>query len=211
MPWSEGLIYLSENQYGFSRTRLGFPSISGCRAIVYQTSRGLFGFHQASGAFSDNFARFGKKFAGFVSGHSQGAGHDRTPHSGLNMYVAAKVGMGGSYSFGKEVSEHLAEIKAFASALRFPGQVSSYNLSTNWSGPGVYVEVKVTAGVCEMFANPWVEHHDESHTGPVDGLRLADHKLSYPPKDEFIVPNKVFIKVDITGRQRIDPIVLDMR
>ena len=93
MPtWSKGLIFLAENQYGFSTTSLGFPSISACRAIVYQTSRGLYGFHQASGAHPGKFERFGKKFAGFVDGEGGG--------NGLNLYVVAKVGMGSSYAGG---------------------------------------------------------------------------------------------------------------
>lgn len=94
MPWSENMIFLAENQYGFSKAALGFPSISACRAIVYQTTEGLFGFHQASGAMPDKFERFGKKFAGFVKQHPKGSG------AGLNMYIAAKQSAGGSYKMG---------------------------------------------------------------------------------------------------------------
>lgn len=205
MPWSEGLIFLSENHYGFSRATLGFPSISACRAVIYQTTEGLFGFHQASGAHPGKIAGFGAKFAGFVREHPQGAG------TGLNLFVAAKVGAGSSYRMGHEGAlEHQAEMKAFADALGFTGTVRSYDLSFKWANVGVYVEVTADAGTCVMHCNPWVEHHDEGHKGPVAGDRQADHKLSYPTKDEFVVPTKVFTKVDTTAQQKVEPIILPL-
>ncbi|WP_174502031.1 hypothetical protein [Acidiphilium sp. C61] len=39
--------YLGTNEVGFDRFNLGFPSVKTCQAIVYQTSFGLFGFHDA--------------------------------------------------------------------------------------------------------------------------------------------------------------------
>ena len=200
MPtWSKDLIFLAENQYGFSNTSLGFPSISACRAIVYHTSRGLYGFHQASGAHDTKFERFGKKFAGFVDG--QGGG------TGLNLYVAAKVGAGSSYSLGdKGALEHLAEMKAFASALDFQGKIRSYDLSHKWPNVGVYVEITAAGEACTILANPWVEHHNPAHKASLAVERVAHHKLSYPPSADFIMPDQVFVQVDTTGQQRVEPI-----
>ena len=39
--------FIGENKYGFDANSLGFPSILGCQAICFQTSRGLYGFHDA--------------------------------------------------------------------------------------------------------------------------------------------------------------------
>jgi hypothetical protein len=47
--------WVHENQMAFDNAQLGFPSILGCQAICFHTSRGLYGFHdlktggQASG------------------------------------------------------------------------------------------------------------------------------------------------------------------
>lgn len=204
MPWSENLRFLGENEFGFSPTVLGFPSISGCRAVVYQTANGLFGFHQASGAHPDKFARFGAKFARFVSDHPQGG-----DGGGLNFYIAAKQTAGGSYSTGaKGMQEHLSEIQAFTSALNFKGTARSYNLSARWAHPGVYVEVTAVGGSCKMQGNAWGEHHDITHKGPVPALERANHLHSYPPKDDFTVPGTVFIKVDTTGQQTLEPDII---
>jgi len=199
--WSNDLIFLAENQYGFSHTALGFPSISACRAIIYQTSWGLYGFHQASGAHPAKFEPYGKKFARFVSNHASGGG------VGKNLYVAAKVGAGSSYSMGHAGAlEHLAELEAFASALGFTGAIRSYDLSHNWPLTGVYVEVTLKGSICTMFANRWVEHHNPDHMASVALSRVHDHKLSYPGKDDFIPPTKVFTQVDTTGQTRVEPI-----
>ena len=37
--------HLAERQFGFDPALLGFPSTSACRAIVFQTLNGLFGYH----------------------------------------------------------------------------------------------------------------------------------------------------------------------
>jgi hypothetical protein len=203
MPWSENMRFLGENEFGFSPSALGFPSISGCRAVVYQNANGLFGFHQASGAHSDKFARFGAKFATFVRDHAMGGG------AGTSFYIAAKQTAGGSYSMGaKGMQEHLSEVQAFTSALGFKGTARSYNLSARWAHVGVYVEVTATGGVCKMQGNAWVEHHNPDHKGPVPALERANHLHSYPPKDNFTVPNAVFIKVDTTNQQTLEPDII---
>lgn len=209
--WSEDLVFLAENEYGFSPTALGFPSISACRAIVYQTSDGLFGFHQACGAFPDRFAEFGEKFAAFVRGHPEGRDIGLSS-IGMNMYVVSKLGMGGSYSIGDAgAREHRAELKAFAGALGFKGNARSYDLSSKWPGqPGVYVEFVVHAATCLIYANPWIEHHDPAHKAPGGGAGRVHHQLSYPSSKDFIAPDKVFTKVETTARQRLEPITIEL-
>lgn len=43
------MIYVGNNHVGFDREALGFPSVLGCQAVVYQTRAGLFGFHDMKG------------------------------------------------------------------------------------------------------------------------------------------------------------------
>jgi len=42
--------FVHENQMAFDPAGLGFPSILGCQAICFHTSRGLYGFHDAKSA-----------------------------------------------------------------------------------------------------------------------------------------------------------------
>ncbi|MBV9782309.1 MAG: hypothetical protein JO264_00675 [Acidisphaera sp.] len=59
--------YLGNNHVGFDPAALGFPSIKGCQAIVYQTQAGIFGFHDmkaSGGATADNAKA--QAFAAFV-------------------------------------------------------------------------------------------------------------------------------------------------
>ena len=37
--------WVYENQMAFDNAELGFPSILGCQAICFHTTRGLYGFH----------------------------------------------------------------------------------------------------------------------------------------------------------------------
>lgn len=42
--------WVHENQMAFDPAGLGFPSILGCQAICFHTSRGLYGFHDVKSA-----------------------------------------------------------------------------------------------------------------------------------------------------------------
>jgi hypothetical protein len=204
MPtWLDNELFLSEYHYGFSATRIGFPSISACRAIVYQNANGLFGVHQASGANKDRFNTFANKFAGWVRGHPQGGG------AGVNLYVVAKIGAGSSYSAGiAGAKEHLAEIGAIAIALGHHGPILSYDLSYKWAGPGVFVDFELAAGVVTIRGNPWVEHHIPAHKAPLPPARVNDHFRSYAGAANFVGPGNVFIRVDTDNAEVLVPIAL---
>lgn len=207
MPsFSQGLILLSEHEYGFSATRLGFPSISACRAIMYQTNAGVFGFHQALGANPSRFDAFATKFANFVAGHPSGGSR------GINLYVAAKIGDGSSYRPGMPgVQEHVAEMRAIADALQFGGPVLSYDLSYNREGRlGVFVECILRATHCEIWTNDWVEHHDKAHSGPPIG-GPGDHVKSRPQDTGFTAPGSVLLMADSTGAKQVEPIPIPLR
>jgi hypothetical protein len=114
-------------------------------AVIYQTSWGIYGFHQATGAHPSKFDPYATKFAGFVNGHPMGG-------TGKNPFVIAKVGAGSSYSMGHAGTlEHVQEAKAFASALNFNGPIYSFDLTHRWANVGVYVEARVTIGACKYL------------------------------------------------------------
>ncbi|MBR0679859.1 hypothetical protein GXW74_05125 [Roseomonas eburnea] len=206
MPFATGLILLGEYEFGFSTTRIGFPSISACRAILYQTTTGLFGFHQATGYGPMKIDRDAKKFANFVNGHSAGVG------TGLNLYVGAKLGAGGTYSMGMPgMQEFVAEIGAIAGELRFDGPARCYDLSYGRPGAqGVFVEFGVNGGACDMMVNDWIEHHGDGNKGAPLG-NAGDHVISHAGKSDFSIPASVFLRADTTNQKRVDPIPVALR
>ena len=201
--FTTNIVLLGEYEYGYAATRIGFPSISACRAILYQTTTGLFGFHQATGYGPTKIDRDADKFARFVSGHRAGAG------AGLNLYVAAKLGDGSTYAQAMPgMQEFAAEIGAVARALRFAGPVLAYDLSYNTAGrQGVYVEFHARQDGCDMFINNWVDHHQDSHKGAPTGSP-GDHMISHAGKTEFSTPARVFLQADITGQRQVEPIAI---
>jgi hypothetical protein len=203
MPFADNLILLGEYEFGFSTTRIGFPSISACRAILYQSSSGLFGFHQATGYAPNKIDRDAAKFADFVSHHGAGPGR------GLKLYVGAKIGEGSTYAMGMPgLQEFTAEIRAIKDALHFQGPVLAYDLSHNRRGnQGVYVEFVRRGEACDVFINDWVDHHNPAHKGPPIG-NPGDHMHSRPGAPGFTVPNSVYLQADITGQQQVEPIVM---
>jgi hypothetical protein len=204
--FATNLILLSEYEYGYSPARIGFPSISACRAILYQTTTGLFGFHQATGFGPNKIDRDADKFARFVTGHRAGAG------SGLNLYVGAKIGAGSTYAQGLPgLQEMVAEIGAIARALRFDGPARVYDLSYNTPGAqGVYIEFDARTDSCDVFINNWVDHHDDSHKGAPRGSP-GDHLYCHATKTEFTTPARVFLQADTAGQKQVEPIPIPLR
>ena len=204
--FTSNTVLLGEYEFGYSPTRIGFPSISACRAILYQTTTGLFGFHQATGYGPGKIDRDAKKFARFVAGHRSGTG------AGLNLYVGAKLGGGSTYALGMPgMQEMVAEVGAIAQELRFDGPARVYDLSYNTADlQGVYVEFVALTDRCEMFINNWVDHHDDSHKGPPTGSP-GDHMISLAGKTDFSVPARVFLKADIAGQHKVEPVPIPLR
>lgn len=203
--FSTGIMLLGEYEFGYSPTRIGFPSISACRAILYQTTTGLFGFHQATGYGPSKIDRDADKSARFVTGHRAGAG------TGLNLYVGAKLGGGSTYAQGMPgLQELVAEIGAIARALRFDGPARVYDLSYNTPAQqGVYVEFVARTDSCDVFINNWVDHHDTSHKGAPTGSP-GDHVISHASKTDFSVPARVFLKADISGQHQVEPLAIPL-
>ena len=191
-------INIFENEYAFSTTKLCFPSISGCRAIVFQTPNGLFGVHQSSGPHSEKFERFGEKLAKFVTDHTSGTG------KGVNLYGAAYLSRPNSaYNDPGARQEHMSEMSAYAKKLKFTGSITCFDLSTALGGGGsAYVEMEAKGGLCDVYASSWINPGPAKVT--FDQSRKNNHKLSYHSKDEYISPSKMLVKVDPIGRKKLE-------
>ena len=101
-----------------------------------------------------------------------------------------------------------AEVRAIKDALQFQGPVLAYDLSYNRPGhQSVYVEFAKQGEACDMFINDWVDHHNAAHKGAPIG-NPGDHMISPPGKTTFTVPGNVFLQADITGQQKVEPIVV---
>ena len=67
------MIYLLERQVGFGDNEgIGFPSIKGCLAVAYQTTSGIFGFHNAGNSAAEKFVERSKKWRDWVFTHPNG-------------------------------------------------------------------------------------------------------------------------------------------
>ena len=146
------MIYLLEHEAGYDVDTIGFPSISGCHAIVYLTTNGLFGYHNAGGSASVAWATRADKFARFVREHFLGGG------SGLALYGASFVGDNRrGYSIGNAKAEWKSELRAFADAVGYSGRVRGYDLTRTGYGGSAYVEYRATGTSCTIHVKPWTE------------------------------------------------------
>jgi hypothetical protein len=128
------MMYLNENYCGYDSDALGFPSIKGCQAIVYQTTQALYGFHdyKVSPGFStqeevDNlrFAQFALHVQNLNIAHGTNAvalygvilrgeqyGEDtqgRDEWQATLLRVATRLGFQGSV-FGVRLGKHVGPV-----------------------------------------------------------------------------------------------------
>ena len=202
----EFVIFLKEHEFGYDPNTLGFPSIDACRAVVLHTSNGLFGWHQASGAYPDRFNTYGNKLASYIRGHRHASS------TALGIYMVTHVGMRGGYGgisgtpAGNDQAgrEHLAEIAAYAQAIGFVGPIRSYDLSFKWPNCSCYVEFTANGGTCDVHASAWSNTGND--TTNYDGSRGYNHKNGHGAS--FVNPKKKFTKVNTTGKVKLETLVI---
>jgi hypothetical protein len=203
MTHATGLIFLKEHEFGFHSSTLGFPSIDACRAVVLHTANGLFGWHQAGGAYADRLNTYGNKFASYIRAHRQAL----APHRGL--YVVTHVGVRGQYGGGggtvagnaQSAMEHLREIGAYAQAIGYTGKIRSFDLSHKWPNGSCYVEFVANGSTCDVYATNWSTNGHE--TANYDASRGADHQNGHG--SSFVSPQRMFTKVNTTGKVKVEP------
>lgn len=167
--------YLMEHEMAFDAQQLGFPSIQGCHAIVYQTSAGLYGFHVAGGSGDNRWAGNARLFAQFINGHGG------TAHSASRLYGASFIGNNqrgyavSAFSVKEYRRKWKAELVTFSSAIGYSGKISGYDLHKSFAAgnPSAYVEYRVNGDKCDMYVRQWA-HGDASPR--VANAAPLDHK-----------------------------------
>jgi len=152
--------FLLENEMSFSPNSMGFPSIQGCHAIVYQTGAGLYGFHNAGGSRDEDFATRAGLFRDFVNSVG-GLGENGTRLYGVTFVANNQRG----YS-GDPKERWLMELTAFADALGYGGKISGYDLSKSFGADAsAYVEYQVSGDKCNVSVRQWMRGHEATQKG----------------------------------------------
>lgn len=143
--------FLNERECGYDAERIGFPSISGCLAVLYLTQNRLYGFHNNGGNNSDTLIKErGRLFAGYVGKNDPNA-------RGVHLYGASFLGSDDNrrgYA-GNPLDGLKSELKHFAKILSFSGPISGINLSQLKTTHSAYVEYRRVGQTCLVLGKPW--------------------------------------------------------
>lgn len=139
--------YLMESDMAFDLTGLGFPSVKGCLALVYQTTRGLYGAHWTQ-CNQENQGYNAELFRDFVRTHAGGS------PTATRLYGVTFVSE--RYANNK-YSEWRTEMGIFAEKLGFTGRTSGYDLTKSFPGGNrsAYVEYNPSGDKCNVYIREW--------------------------------------------------------
>lgn len=132
--------FLNERQIGMDPTRVGFPNLGDCMAMVLHDGGGLFGFHLTRGDLTN-----APLFVQYVQNHRNYTGQV----SGL--YAAAsfkrRYGQNGSRT------DWETEMTSIARAASYTGQVRGYDLgNAGIKAPeAIYAEFRVVGSACTLW------------------------------------------------------------
>ena len=197
------MIHLLEKEFGFDAEAMGFPSISGCHAVVYHTEEGFFGFHNAGGSKTTDFEPRAKWLAEFAKDNFVKAG------KGLHLYGVCSRGTANNrgYDMGAGLKCWKDEMKAYAKALGYKGPVSGYDLDKqrNWPknpnseiGVSAYVDFKKTNAGVTIGVKPWPDCNSTSGAC----TNRANHK-SVDLKTNKIVPISKNVTLTVTPKSAL--------
>jgi len=190
--------YLMERETGYDNVEgLGFPSIEGCMAIVYQVSDGIFGLHNYGNSANSQFDTRAKKWSEWVMAHSKG----KSPGLALYGVTFARSNARG-YSF-PPVGNWKAELKTFAARLGHSGPIFGYDLSLHFKDrtpkPSAYVEFFKQGSGFSIFVREW-------YKGPKDGFHQTAYVASTDFKNLDSTTSKLMTDaVDRSGLARVYP------
>jgi hypothetical protein len=161
--------FLMEHEMAFDVAGLGFPSVKGCLALVYQTPAGLYGFHITQCNW-DRTRQNALLFRDFIIQH--GHGTERLS-AGTRLYGVTFVGQ--RYG-GNKHAEWRQEMEIFANALLFKGKTSGYNLTESYPGDGrsAYVLYTPNGDKCAVDIREWGVH--EATHAKVDNHDHVNYK-----------------------------------
>ena len=167
--------FLMEKEVGFDPMQLGFPSIMGCHAVVYQTNTGLYGFHIAGSSAGNLWAANANCFRQFVFNH----GGLALPAS--RLYGVSFIGNNRRGYDAPAKRRWKEELITFANALNYHGKISGYDLTKSYPGDtSVYVEYRKNGLKCDVLIRQWLRATDPG--GPENFVRVvnpqpAAHKI----------------------------------
>lgn len=164
--------FLMENEVGFDLQELGFPSIMGCIAIVYQTHNGLYGYHSLGGSAVDKFKPRALKFRDFIQSNGGTTG-------GTRLYGITFVGNNQRGYSGVPRQTWLQELAAYATEITYSGKISGYDLCKTLKGNGksAYVEYQKSGSKCDVSVRDYTHAEQTSKPTRIANAYINDHKL----------------------------------
>jgi hypothetical protein len=146
------VLHLFNNQVGFDRTTLGFPSVEGCNAIVYQTVQGLCGLHNYGGSSPDQHELRATAFNAFVQ-------QLNIQHMDQSRNLYSVINSTNRYDCRKQDGRQswVAEMRAFAKGLKFRGTVHLIALTAHLEKGSVYIQYDLNGNGdgCDVSYKKW--------------------------------------------------------
>ncbi len=181
------MIYLLERQVGFGDNEgVGFPSIKGCLAVAYQTTSGIFGFHNAGNSAADKFAVRSKKWRDWVFQHPNG----KDPGVALYGVSFIRRNLRGYSPSKPPVAFWKEEMKNFAHQLNFTGPIFGSDLAAIFTEPrevSALVEFRKEGRGYGIFVREWYDGGQDGVTkqGWVSSANFThlDSKPEHHPKE----------------------------
>lgn len=191
------MVFLLEREAGYAVDGIGFPSIMGCIAMVYQTRNGIFGFHNAGNSGSDRFDLRAKKWGDWVRAHPNGS------DPGVCLYGVTYARCNERGYSHPPVGQWKAELKTFAARLGFQGSLFGYDLTHSFDQPGhkpsAYIEFRKEGGGYSILVRPWFN-------SAKDGVKRSNYVESTNYKNlDSSTMKEMTTGVDQTGLTRVFP------
>lgn len=152
------MVYVGNNHVGFDANALGFPSILGCQAVVYQTTQGLFGFHDMKGggvveglvSQTDIDSAKAAAFAQFVQGTN-------IPHQAHARQIYGVINQTQQYGTDQEgVTAWQTMLLGVAAALGFNGPIYGYRVTKHvGKADSIYVRFDAVGTECTISFKRW--------------------------------------------------------
>lgn len=190
-----------EREVGFGDNEgIGFPSIKGCLAVAYQTTSGIFGFHNAGNSGSDKFTLRAKKWADWVKQHPNGK------DAGVALYGVSFVrrNLRGYTTSKPAMSSWKEEMKTFALQLAYTGPIMGSDLANVFTDPvevSALVEFRKEGNGYGIFVREWYDDPGKDGVNKADWSPSANftHLDSKPPH----LPKKMVKDVSQAGMIRV--------
>ena len=187
--------YLATNEIGFDAASLGFPSVKTCQAIVYETTVGLFGFHDALSN-ATIFTRRCDSFRQFVQGYA--INHATQSRSIIGVITREQR----FYKTTESVAAWKAQLVEVATVLGFTGDIWGVRLEEHvGKDDSTYMRFDVAPVRCKVSYKRWKKMDFEDRDLPKD---VTTHALLKPVSFEGMLSfdDRPFARTEPTERNR---------